>query len=260
MGSAASISQAQQASKDYATYFRMTSSIDDDDESDSNGNDKNSKEAFVSPIIIDGIAKNPYAAWEWGQVNRVAQKHEMAAEIHRLASNAFDEIGDKPRSIICDLDRGIDMASGLGDKTDNKKLALVIKTLEEAIESDVNVEGRDVELLQRLVAKEGEARLALAGILWNDANSKNGAESQYGTACSRLDELNADYNRRNQLNEGRAGPLRPSGVGLGYSIDDIIGAEVASCSRYKNDKFIETKLVWSEGLQSKVKKFLTLSQ
>ena len=184
----------------------------------------------------------------------------MAAEIHRLASNAFDEIGDKPRSIICDLDRGIDMASGLDGKADNKKLALVIKTLEEAIESDVNVEGRDVELLQRLVAKEGEARLALAGVLWNDANSKNGAESQYGTACSRLDELNADYNRRNQLNEGRAGPLRPSGVGLGYSIDDIVGAEIASCSRYKNDKFIETKLVWSEGLQSKVKKFLTLSQ
>ena len=46
--------------------------------------------------------------------------------------------------------------------------------LEDAIEGDVNVGGRDVRLLQRLVAKEGEARIALAGILWSD-NSKGAA-------------------------------------------------------------------------------------
>lgn len=255
MGNKATISQAKQASNDYEVYFRLTSSLD---------NESNSKkdEGRISEVIIDGMQKNPYAAWEWGMVNRVAQDYDMAAEIHRLSMNAFDDIGDKPRSVICDLDRGIDLASGLegsSSKVDSKQLSIARKILEDAIESDVNVEGRDVELLQRLVAKEGEARTALAGILWN-SNSKAAAEAQYGTACTRLDELNADYQRREQLNEGRMPPPKPSGVGLGYSIDDINGANEASCSRFKNDKFVEEKLVWSEGLQTKVKKFLTLSQ
>lgn len=254
MGNKATISQAKQASNDYEVYFTLTSSLD---------NESNSKkEGGISDVIIDGMQKNPYAAWEWGMVNRVAQDYDMAAEIHQLSMVAFDDIGDKPRSVICDLDRGIDLASGLGgssSKVDSKQLSIVRKILEDAIESDVNVEGRDVELLQRLVAKEGEARTALAGILWN-SNSKAAAEAQYGTACTRLDELNADYQRREQLNEGRVSPPKPSGVGLGYSIDDINGANEASCSRFKNDKFVEEKLVWSEGLQTKVKKFLTLSQ
>jgi len=254
LGNKATISQAKQASNDYEVYFTLTSSLD---------NESNSKkEGGISDVIIDGMQKNPYAAWEWGMVNRVAQDYDMAAEIHQLSMVAFDDIGDKPRSVICDLDRGIDLASGLGgssSKVDSKQLSIVRKILEDAIESDVNVEGRDVELLQRLVAKEGEARTALAGILWN-SNSKAAAEAQYGTACTRLDELNADYQRREQLNEGRVSPPKPSGVGLGYSIDDINGANEASCSRFKNDKFVEEKLVWSEGLQTKVKKFLTLSQ
>ena len=220
LGNKATISQAKQASNDYEVYFRLTSSLD---------NESNSKkdEGRISEVIIDGMQKNPYAAWEWGMVNRVAQDYDMAAEIHRLSMNAFDDIGDKPRSVICDLDRGIDLASGLegsSSKVDSKQLSIARKILEDAIESDVNVEGRDVELLQRLVAKEGEARTALAGILWN-SNSKAAAEAQYGTACTRLDELNADYQRREQLNEGRMPPPKPSGVGLGYSIDDINGAK-----------------------------------
>ena len=256
MGNKATISQAKQASNDYEAYFTLTSSLDNDD-----SNSKN--EGEISDVIIDGMQKNPYAAWEWGMVNRVAQDYYMAAEIHQLSMVAFDDIGDKPRSVICGLDRGIDLANGLGgsgsSKVDSKQLSIVRKILEDAIESDVNVEGRDVELLQRLVAKEGEARTALAGILWN-SNAKAAAEAQYGTACTRLDELNADYQRREQLNEGRMAPPKPSGVGLGYSIDDINGANEASCSRFKNDKFVEEKLVWSEDLQTKVKKFLTLSQ
>lgn len=258
MGTSATISQALQASKDYETYFIMTSNIGGDDSSVAST--KSDETISFSEVIIDGMNSNPYAAWEWGLVNRVAQQYDTAAEIHRLASNAFGDIGDKPRKVICALDRGIDMACGLGDgKDDDKKLTLAKNTLEEEIENDVNVEGRDVALLQRLVVKEGEARLALSGVLWG-SNSKGAAEAQYGTACSRLDELNADYQRREQLNEGRSPPMRPSGVGLGYSIDDIVGADDASCSRFKNDKFIEKKLVWSEPLQMKVKKFLTLSQ
>ena len=254
LGSAAKIGQATQASNDYETYFNSISQLDDED-----GKSIDSGNTF-SNGVIDGIQRNPYAAWEWGMVNRVAQKYDSAAEIHRLASEAFEEIGDKPRSVICALDRGIDLASGFeGD--DKKQLAVARQTLEDAIESDVNVEGRDVELLQRVVNKEGEARLALSGVLWN-AKEKGAAEAQYGTACSRLDDLNNDYNQReaDRTKKGLMPPRKPMGATLGFSIDDIAGAQEASCSRFKNDKYIEEKLVWNEGLQTKVKKFLTLSR
>mmetsp|Transcript_27579 Transcript_27579/g.45238 ORF Transcript_27579/g.45238 Transcript_27579/m.45238 type:complete len:203 (-) Transcript_27579:67-675(-) len=199
-------------------------------------------------------------------VNRVAQNYDKAAEIHRLAANAFEEIGDKPRSVICALDRGLDLASGLDSSSDgesSKKLATAKQTLEDAIQSDVNVGGRDVELLQRLVAKEGEARIALSGILWNSSNQNKGAATkfQYGTACARLDELNADYQAQEEerFKRGREPLVKPRGASLGYSMGDIVGAEEASCSRFKNEKFIEEKLVWNEGLQRMMKKFLTLS-
>jgi hypothetical protein len=45
---------------------------------------------------------------------------------------------------------------------------------------------------------------------------------------------------------------------LGFSIDDIVGADEASCSRFKNEKYIQEKLVWPQGLQTKVNNFLTL--
>ena len=60
-----------------------------------------------------------------------------------------------------------------------EQLAIVKDTLERAISRTVDVSGRDVELLQRVVAKEGEARIVLSGILWNTNNSKSAAESQY---------------------------------------------------------------------------------
>jgi hypothetical protein len=76
----------------------------------------------------------------------------------------------------------------------------------------------------------------------------------------RLDDLNADYQAREQdrLKKGRMPP--PKVQRLGFSIDDIVGADEASCSRFKNDKFIEEKLVWPSSLQTKVKRFLTLSR
>jgi tetratricopeptide (TPR) repeat protein len=259
LGMAATQQEAKQASRDYEEYFKLVSRLDDD------GGDAAATAAAskFSDAIIDGIQRNPYAAWEWGMVQRVAGEYDKAAEIHRLAANAFEEIGDKPRSVISALDRGIDLAAGLDDSADakgssnGKKLAMVQKTLEDAITSDVNVEGRDVELLQRVVAKEGEARIALSGVLWS-SKEKAGAEAQFGEACSRLDDLNADYQAREneRIKKGRMPP--PKIKRLGFSIDDIVGADEASCSRFKNDKYIQEKLVWPQTLQTKVNKFLTL--
>ena len=175
----------------------------------------------------------------------------------------------------------MDMASGMddnavmvggskGSKGDEKKKKPVAveatrKILEDAISSTVDVGGRDVELLQRVVAKEGEARVALLGVLWTNTNSggeRGAPESQFGTACARLNELNADYWNReaDRIKRGRAPPVAPRGASLGYSIDDIVGAEEAGCSRFKNEKFVEEKLVWSDGLRTLVRKFLTLSR
>ena len=226
---------------------------------------------LLPPLSFPWHAPNLHSGavpWEWGMVNRVAQQYNLAALIHGLASTAFDKIGDQPRSVICFLDKGIDMAldidtvSSGGGSNKGQQLAIVKDTLERAISSTVDVSGRDVELLQRVVAKEGEARIVLSGILWNTNNSKSAAESQYGTACSRLDELNADYNQRRRGGPESSTTLvmkSPHGASLG-SIDDIVGADMASCSRFKNEKFVQEKLVWSDGLRSAVNKFLTLSR
>ena len=170
MGSSATQSLALQASKDYEIYFSYVSRLDSDDES---------KKDEISNVIIDGIQRNPYAAWEWGMINRVAGQYAKAAEIHQLAATAFEEIGDKPRATICRLDEGIDLASGEDDKA---QLTKVKRILVEAIDSTPGVDGRDVQLLQRVVAKEGEARIALSGLLWG-GKEKGAAESQLGTAC-----------------------------------------------------------------------------
>lgn len=274
MGSSATSSQALRASKDYESYFLSTSRLDenmgdDDAPASANGDGDRDGGTSFSDAVVDGIRRNPYAAWEWGMVDRVARNYDRASEIHGLAASAFEEIGDRPRSVICALDRGLDLASGLnavdyggGGKRDDKSLATTRKALEDAISSTVEVEGRDVGLLQRVVAKEGEARVALSGVLWN-SDSRGSAESQFGTACARLDELNADYRTREADRVRRGGTpssIEPRGASVRFSIDDIVGAEEASCSRFKNEKFIEEKLVWSDGLRTFVKKFLALSR
>ena len=77
---------------------------------------------------------------------------------------------------------------------------------------------------------------------------------------ARLDELNSDYNSREQERMKKGGKPALDILRLGFSIDDIVGADEASCSRFKNDKFVEEKLVWSPSLRTSVKKFLTLSK
>jgi hypothetical protein len=76
----------------------------------------------------------------------------------------------------------------------------------------------------------------------------------------RLDELNADYESREQDRIKRGGVPPAKVRRLSFSIDDIVGADEASCSRFKNDNFVEEKLVWPQSLRSSVKKFLTLSR
>jgi len=75
-----------------------------------------------------------------------------------------------------------------------------------------------------------------------------------------LDELNADYQTREKERIKKGRMLPPQVQRLGFSIDDIVGADEASCSRFKNEKFVEDKLVWSASLKSKVNKFLNLSR
>lgn len=77
---------------------------------------------------------------------------------------------------------------------------------------------------------------------------------------ARLDELNRDYNSREQERIKKGGKGTPDVQKLGFSIDDIVGADEASCSRFKNDQFVENKVVWSQSLRASVKKFLTLSK
>ena len=199
----------------------------------------------------DGASRNPYAAWEYGMALRGAGDYKKAAEVHTLAALSFKDIGDRARSVISALDAGIDMAA-----TNDVKEAKTM--LESAIPMTTSVEGRDVELLQRVIAKEGEARVALASVLWS-ANEKAAAEAQLGEACSRLDQLQADADAREaaRIKSGAMPPIKVKK--LPFTIDDVVGTE-CSCSRFKNEKFLSDSLFWPESLQTKVMKLNNLSK
>lgn len=127
--------------------------------------------------IEDGAQRNPYAAWERGSAMRAAGDFSDAYKSHKLASESFENIGDHARAVISTLDAGIDLAAA-GD------ISAAKQNLEPAIKSSIGVESRDVELLERVVAKESEARIALASILW-DNNEKQQAESNLGEVSER---------------------------------------------------------------------------
>jgi hypothetical protein len=223
---------ALQAAKDYQKSLRLSSREEWDTDQD---------------MEEDGVARNPYAAWEWGSSLRQAGMYEKAAEVHSLASVAFDDIGDRAHSVISLLDAGIDLAAA--GKIDKAK-----SVLQNAIKRTTLVEGRDVELLQRVIAKEGEARMALASILW-DTEDRAAAETQLGNACIRLEQLEVDA----QARISKLG-LKPSAAPdrLKFSIDDDIGAFDISCSKFKNEKFLTETLQWTETLQKKVNKLQSL--
>ncbi len=229
-----SMEQMKTAADDYQISLRLTSREEWDTDEE---------------LEQDGAARNPYAAWEWGVALRSSGQYQKAAETHTLASLAFKDIGDRARSVISMLDAGIDLAA-----TDDVKEAT--KVLESAIKSTTSVEGRDVELLQRVIAKEGEARLALASVLW-DAGQKADAEAQLGEACGRLDQLQADADAREKARIKVGAPPPVKYKKLPFTIDDTVGTE-CSCARFKNDKFVSETLGWPEPLQAKLSKLNNL--
>jgi len=236
--------QAQRAAEDYQTALRLTSREDWDTDAENEE---------------DGASRNPYAAWEWGTSLRKAGDFRGASKAHALAALSFKDIGDRPRSIISELDAGIDMAAS-NDAKEAREM------LESAIKKTTQTESRDVALLQRVVAKEGEARLALASLLW-EINDGQGAEKQLNEACVRMEQLEADAVERAIVLSKVETKLNNQGLGtkgadtikeapqkLKFSIDDMLGAGDISCTKFKSKEFVDGKLNWPEVLQDKLEK------
>lgn len=222
--------QAQQAANDYKRALILLSNPDDWDTDEER--------------LADGVRRNPYAAWEYGSVLRQAGQVESAATAHEMASLAFVEIGDKARSVLSRIDFGIDLAASPEKQLQSKAK----NVLQQAV--DQKVEGRDVALLQRVIAKEGEGRMALAALLWNQGQ-RDAAERVLGQACERLDQVVATSGDKKPQDDDSA-PLR-----LLYSIDDDSTTDL-SCSKFKNPTFLTERLGWPESLQKKVIKLETL--
>lgn len=232
-GLAANKQDSTNAASDYKTSLKLSSREDWDTEGE---------------LVQDGASRNPYAAWEWGSSLRLAGKYREAAEAHAIASNAFTEIGDRARSVISLLDAGIDLAAGgMVDEA-----TPLLKT---GIQKTVSIEGRDIELLQRVVAKEGEGRLALASILWGNGE-RAAAEKYFGDGCLRLEQLEQDAQARNANRKEPAISVLPK---LKFTIDDQPGVFEVSCSKFKNEKFLTETLQWPDSLKQKVNKLNNLS-
>jgi hypothetical protein len=163
-----------------------------------------------------------------------------------MAANAFEEIADKGRSVISLIDAGIDLAAAADSRSAEAK-----DILQKATGQTKGIESRDVQLLQRIIAKEGEGKMALAALLWDDG-SRSEAESVLGDACLRMDQLQADAAAR------KNDKLPDEPVRLKYSLDDDLSPLQYSCSRFKNANFLSNELGWPESLQSKVGKLQTL--
>jgi hypothetical protein len=235
-GSKVSQAQAETAAQDYQLSLRLSAR----EEWDTN-----------EEMEEDGSLHNPYAAWEWGTALRQAGDYQGAARVHSMASDFFGDIGDKARSTLSALDAGIDLAAT--NQVEESKL-----TLTRAIQRTTSVEGRDINLLQHVIAKEGEARMALASVLWVNGE-RPAAEAQLGEACARLDELAADASERTAKTGGDANLIKVPEK-LKFNIDDGLGAFDISCSRFKNKEFLTDKLEWPAALQQKVEKLNTLSK
>jgi len=215
----------------------------------------------VAERLEDGASRNPYAAWEWGDALRLSGQHERAATAHALASSAFDVTGDPARSVIALLDAGIDLASSSSSSKD--AAAQAESVLQKAIQKTKGVEGRDLDLLRRVIVKEGEGRMALAATLWSD-NQKQQAETVMGDACLRLEQLQAQIDtalKKSGKQQQQTATLDSSQQQrLLYSIDDDergVGP-LLDCSKFRNPAFVRDTLGWPESLQAKVTKLETL--
>lgn len=202
-------------------------------------------------FLEDGAKTNPYATWEYGMALRLVGDYTKAQSIHTLAADYFDDIGDRARSVVSALDAGIDAAAA---DTKSQQEDVSKRLLKEAIQRTKTVEGRDIPLLQRVIAKEGEARMALASVAWTTGDRPE-AEKQLGLACERLDQLEADAINRNKLNPPPKNPPR-----LKFNIDDGVGALDISCTRLRNQEYLTERLEWPSSLQQKIGKLYALSK
>ena len=227
----------------------------------------------IQEQIEDGATTNPYAAWEYGMALRQNSQYEEAKVIHLLTSDVFDSISDRSRSVISLLDAGIDAAcqeivSGkvspeLSSSSDDNNKNDAKSILKKAVQYTTTAEGRDVALLQRVVAKEGEGRVVLAALEWSDKSLRNDAEQQLSTACERLDQSEQDGLQRMDANANKKATSGASSssstiTSLRFNIDDYPGALEASCSRFKNTDFQTERLEWPTILQDKTQKLLQL--
>jgi tetratricopeptide (TPR) repeat protein len=199
-------------------------------------------------MIEDGASRNPYATWEWGTVLRLTGDWEKASKVHSLAARSFEDIGDKARSSISAFDSAIDIAA-------TERIDVASSALKKAIEKTKGIESSDASLLQRVIAKEGEARMALASILWSKGQTGE-AETVLGDACVRMERLQMDsFRRRSQPEAVNDGTLHP----LKFSIDDGIAPMSFSCSKFKDSNFV-SQLGWPVVLQTKLNGLLTLQR
>lgn len=269
---------ANNACNDYRMSFELSSRDRDDFEDYNYDNDGTSTTDDSSSLFSLYARINPYAAWEWGSSLLTCGQYRDAARLHTAASRAFDAVGDHGRAVISLLDAGIDMAAlvaSLPSSSSNDDTTITIqndakKLLINAIDQTTTVQGRDVALLQRVIATEGEARVALATILWSlpsttssssTGSSKQEAEAQLGQACLRLEQLDQDAMERNAKAAGAVSPSKGAPMATTnpkYSIDDQAGALDVSCSRFKNDKFLADTLQWPAPLRDSVRKLITL--
>lgn len=104
-GKQASADQLSKAAKDYQLSLRLSSREDWDTDAENEE---------------DGASRNPYAAWEWGSTLRSSGDLAGAVTVHKLAAESFDDIGDKTRSIMSQMDEGIDLAA-MGKNADAKE-------------------------------------------------------------------------------------------------------------------------------------------
>ena len=208
-----------------------------------------------SDRLEEGMKRNPYAAWEWGDsIWKSGNDYATAATVKLQASTYFDEIGDRARSVISRIDAGIALAAAPGEQ----EVSRAEDILRSAIQSTVGVESRDVQLLQHVITKEGEGRMALAALLWSDGKRME-AEQVLGEACVRLDQLQAQVDIDAARNKGKVDLL--DGPRLLYSIDDNVAytrGKLLSCSDFKRPQFLSEQLEWPETLRKKVTKLETL--
>lgn len=238
LGSKVSPQQAETAVKDYKEALVLNSREDWD---------------TVEEKVEDGAKTNPYAAWEYGMALRRNGQYEEAKAVHVLTSDLFDAVSDRPRAVISLLDAGIDAAcaDALSSKDSGAKALL-----KKGVGYTTTAESRDVALLQRVVAKEGEARVVLAALEWTDPNDKSlrgDAEKELSTACERLDQLEQDAMVRGK--KAAPKPSTSTALALRFNIDDYPGALETSCSRLtKNKDFQSERLELPEVLQDKIQK------